>query len=204
MGLLRVWPMLAILAIPGPAWGADLLLSLAASVEYDSNVFRNENNEKEDGVFRGVPRVILEERGEELEYRLMYSVPYERGFTESRVDDFDQIGFAKGSFSVTDRLRVYGSECFTHRRAFRQEFGDTVADNSTDINNNRQRVTRNDASAGFSYQLMPRLSAVVDARHQYFQSSQDNQATNWSLNGSVQLQYALTPRHRIGGGHVPK
>ncbi len=198
----HTWPILTSLALALPVSGADLSLSLAGSVEYDSNVFRSENNREEDGVFRGVPRLILRESGEELEYQVMYSVPYSRGFTESDIDDFDHIASARASFSVTDRLRVYGSERFTYRRFLRRSFENDGGDrgDSSEINNNRERVTRNDASLGFSYQLDPRLSAIVDARHTFYSSTRRNRATNWSIRTSAQLQYALTPRHRLGGG----
>ena len=54
-------------------------LSLGASTEYDSNVFRAPSDEKGDVVFRVTPQVRVVEDREQFNYSVGYMLPYEIG-----------------------------------------------------------------------------------------------------------------------------
>ena len=85
--------------IPGGARGADLYLSATAELEYDSNVLRREDDKEDDILFRGGPRIELREDDGQFTYSQAYQLFYERGFTESEIDDFTHRFYTQAGYT---------------------------------------------------------------------------------------------------------
>lgn len=190
-------------AIPGALRAADLTFALQGSAEYDSNVFRSSRDEESDVLFRIRPWVQLgESRGQDLSYSLFYAVPAEFAIDHSEVDDVDQQLGGDVRYHVNDRLEVFASDQFRYLRSELQTNFEGTDDVSTTglINEQRDRVTMNDARVGSSYQFTPRLQGNVELDHSYFDPTRDDRAQNWQLQGFADLSYLLTPKHHVGGG----
>jgi hypothetical protein len=191
------------LLLPGALRAGDLTFALDGSAEYDNNVFRSSEDEKQDVVFRLRPWAKLhDDRGQDLRYSLRYAVPVEFAVEHSELDDVDQDLVGDFSYHVNDRLQFFGSDAFRYLRSeLRTNVeGTDSAGEGLLINEERERVTLNDAMLGTSYQFTPRLQGTARLEHSYFDPSREDRAQNWSLQGTTDLQYALTPKHSLGGG----
>ncbi|HEU4417513.1 MAG TPA: hypothetical protein VFT55_01165 [Planctomycetota bacterium] len=189
--------------LPGVMRAGDVTFSFDGSTEYDSNVYRSSSNEKDDMLFRFRPAVRLhDDRGQDLRYSLQYAIPIELAVTYSDLNDVDQDVIGDFNYHATDQLSIYGSNSFRYLRSELQtNFEGTDSPNSgLLINDERERVTMNDAVLGTSYQFTPRLEGTLQLEHNYFNPSRDDRAKNWQLEGVADLAYTLTPKHRVGGG----
>ena len=185
--------------IPGGAWGADLYLSASTALQYDSNVLRTENDQKDDIVFRGTPRLELREADGTFTYSLSYEVPYERGFTENRIDNFShffltQAGYAWGgrndlrlrnNLRYWDRINNHGVE----------DDDEVLRVNDEDIS-----ILTNDLTLSYNRHLTPRLAANLTLVNRIFETDQESRADNQTYGMRGSLIYALTSKHRLGGG----
>jgi len=191
------------LGIPGAPRAAELTFALDGAVEYDSNVFRSSTDEKDDFIFRLRPWVELgEQRGQDLNYGIRYALPVEFAVKHSEVDDVDQDLYGTISYHVNDRFQLYASNTFRYIRSeLRTNFDGTEAAVDTPfVNDERDRVTINDAVAGARYQFTPRLGSSFEVSHEFFNPTRDDRQENWQLQGVGDLLYTLTPKHRVGGG----
>ncbi len=191
--------------VPGALRAGDLTFALSGSAEYDNNAFRSSQDEKQDVLFRLRPWAKLhDDRGQDLRYSLLYAVPVEFAVENSELNDVDQDLLGDFSYHVDDRLQIFGSNSFRYLRSeLRTNIeGTGPAGDGLLINEERDRITLNDAILGTSYQFTPRLEGAVQLEHNYFDPSRDDRAQNWQLQGVTDLKYTLTPKHRIGGGLV--
>jgi hypothetical protein len=191
------------LGIPGAPRAAELTFGIDGAVEYDSNVFRSSRDEQDDFIFRFRPSVALgEERGQDLNYRVQYALPVEFAVEHTQVDDVDQELYGTVGYHVNDRFEIYAANTFRYIRSeLRTNFDGTEAAVDTPfINDERDRVTINNAMAGFRYLFTPRLVSSFDLSHDFFHPTRDDRQENWQLQGVGNLLYTLTPKHRVGGG----
>ncbi|HEX5065732.1 MAG TPA: hypothetical protein VFY49_06445, partial [Myxococcota bacterium] len=191
------------LGIPGATRAAELTFAIDGAVEYDSNVFRSHRDEKDDFIFRLRPWVRLaEERGQDLTYGITYALPVEFAVEHTEVDDVDQEFYGNLGYHVNDRFELYASNTLRYIRSeLRTNFDGTEgAFDSPLVNDQRDRVTINDALLGATYQFTPRLGGGLQVSHDYFHPSRDDRQENWQIQGAGNLLYTITPRHRAGGG----
>ena len=146
--------------IPGALRAGDLTFALDGYAEYDDNAFRSSSDEKQDVLFRLRPWARLyDDRGQDLSYSLTYAVPVEFAVDNSELNDVDQDLLGNFNYPVNDRLTVFGSNGFRYLRSeLRTKIeGTGSVDDGLLINEERDRVTMNDALLGTSYQFTPRL-----------------------------------------------
>jgi hypothetical protein len=204
---MRTYSVLALVAwtvlVPGAMRAGDLTFAIDGSTEYDSNAFRSSSDEKDDVLFRIRPSVRLhDDRGQDLRYALQYALPIELAAIHSELNDVDQDLVGDFDYHVNDQLNVFGSNSFRYLRSeLRTNFeGTQPAGDGLMINDERERLTMNDAVLGTSYRFTPRLEGTAQLEHNYFNPSRDDRAENWQLQGIANLEYTLTPKHRLGGG----
>jgi hypothetical protein len=193
LALLLLWPRLG--------GAADLTLSGEVQSEYDDNVFRSERNPDDDVGFRIVPGVKLhEDRGQDFLYSLEYEVPLEFYVDNGdELDDVDHFATGRATYHVSDRTEIFARDRFGYLRGRQRDV--RVEDvTGTRINTERDRVTRNDAQLGIEHQISPRLLTTARVSHELFEIDRDDRADNWLLDANVDLLYALTPKHQVGGG----
>jgi hypothetical protein len=205
MRIIKNLTLIASLLAPQAAFTADLTVRVDGIIEYDDNVFRDSRDEDDDVLFRLRPGVkVHEDRGEDLRWSLDYEVPFE--FAADHGDELDDIDHRAGgrfTYRANERLELFASDEFRYLRgALRDVQADDVVsgEGTVLINQNRDRVTINDAEAGLSYQFTPRLTGTARAGHTFFDPDRDDRAENWLLSTLADVSYVLTPRHSVGMG----
>ena len=190
-----------------PVLAASLEFSAGGEVEYDNNVFRSEENEQDDVLFRLRPGVrVYEDHGDDLNFSAGYEAPVELSVDYSdELDDVDHIGVGNFNYHANDRVEVFGSEQFGYLRStLRQPDVNTQAQTldpgTLEFNDERDRVKTNDASLGLNYHFSPRTVGRVIGSSSYFDSTRDDRARVWSASGMADAQYRLTLKHQVGAG----
>jgi hypothetical protein len=195
----------AILVFPTFAWGAELDLAIATSMEYDDNVFRvTEGGDKEtDFVFRLSPRVALEDKTQNLNYRVNWSVPFTKGIQTSRISDFDNFVGVRFSYRLSDKTRLWGSDRFSHLRSLAKIQDEVVLEDLTtvlQISKEEERNYLNSASLGMSHQFTSDLSGSMTLAHNFFDTTRDDRRQVNTVAASGSLSYAVDSKNRIGAG----
>ena len=185
--------------IPRGGWGADLYLSASTALQYDSNVLRTENDQKHDIVFRGTPRLELREADGNFTYSLSYQVPYERGFTENTIDDFSHFFITQAGYAWGGRNDL---QLWNNLR-YRQGINNRIVEDDDEVlrvNDDNVSILSNDLTLNYNRNLTPRLAANLTLVNSIFETDQDSRsdAQTYGVRGS--LTYALTRKHRVGGG----
>jgi hypothetical protein len=191
------------LGLPSAVHAADLTFGIEGSAEYDSNVFRTSRDEDDDYLFRIRPSAKLhEDRGQDLSYSLQYALPVEFAVQDSDLNDVDQQLVGRATYHINDRFIVFGSDSFRYlRNELLTNFeGTDAAFDAPLVNDQRDRITLNEAALGTTYQFTPRLIGTLRAEHSYYDPSRDDRATTNDITGTGSMQYALTPQHKLGGG----
>jgi hypothetical protein len=186
-----------------PALAAELEFSAGGEVEYDDNVFRSEHDKEDDVLFRLRPGVrVYEDRGDDLNFSAGYEAPAEFSVDNpSEINDVDHIGRGRFNYHVNDRIEVFGDDRYGYLRSTVRNRDDLEDSNDIlDINDERDRVTINDASLGGSYKFSERTVARVVASSRFFDSTREDRARVWSLGGTSDLNYSLTMKHQVGAG----
>ena len=195
----------ATLLFPLAAAAADLTVELEGQVEYDDNALRLSGEEEDDVLFRIRPLVKLhEDRGQDVIWAISYAVPFEFAVENGdELDDIDHIARGSATYRVNERLDFYVRDDFRYlRNALREVVvEDVLAGEGTFlINQERDRVTLNDAEIGAKYRFTPRLSGEANVAHELFDTERDDRADNWLLRGAGELNYVVTPKHTVGIG----
>jgi hypothetical protein len=191
------------LMVPVPALAADLTFALQGDTQYDSNVFRRENDIEDDWLFHIVPSVELhEDRGQDANYSLGYRMPVRFAVEHNdRLNDIDHIANGEIRYHVNDRMDVFASDNFRYLRTTVQEADAALDPTSVPTLSTRdQRVTINRAELGTSYRFAPRLTGQLVGHSTYFDSEIENRQENWGAGVIGDLQYTLNAQHVVGFG----
>ena len=186
--------------LPGIAWGADVRLSLAASSEYDNNVFRSPEDEKGDVVFRLTPRASVVEDREKFNYSVGYQLPYEIGVKYSEVRDLNHLADANFRYRATPQTELFGSNSFYYVRGLYGQDQNLEDPALGEVGDGRERVTSNILSLGATHHFTPRLSGTIGVSNAVFDTTQFNRANALSFGASASSAYQLTEQHQVGGG----
>jgi hypothetical protein len=188
---------------PSALRAAELTFSVDGNAEYDSNVFRSSRDEDDDYIFRLTPAVRLsDDRSSDLRYALTYSLPVEFAAQNSDINDVDQRIGGDVLYHVNDRFSVFAGDDFRYLRSeLLTNFEETEGGfDSLLVNEERDRILLNSARGGGTYQFTPRLAGTSRFEHEYYNPSRDDRATTNAYIGTGSMQYALTPKHKVGGG----
>jgi hypothetical protein len=191
------------LLLPGIAWGADLRLSISGASEYDSNVFRSEEDEKGDVVFRVTPHIVMVEDREKFNYSVGYQLPYEVAVKyndQDEVNDFNHFFDAGFRYRVTPQTEVYADDSFYYAHGLFRQQESTTDPVLGDLGDNRGRVLNNDVSLGVTHNFTPRLSGSLRVRQGIYDTTQDFRSNALTFGGVASGAYQLTEQHQVGGG----
>jgi predicted porin len=193
------------LCVSLPAAAADVAFFMGGDVEYDNNVFRTERDTEDDVFFRLRPGVRLyEEHGDDLNYSLRYQAPVELPVDHfDELWDTDQIADGNFEYHINDQLQFFGTDRFGYLRSTLRNVrsnNDAAGIGQPTINDNRDRVTQNEASLGLSYAFDPRLTGRFVVNTDYYDPTRDDRSKVYSIGSTLDTVYALTERHQVGGG----
>lgn len=186
--------------LPGIAWGADLRLSLAASTEYDNNVFREPEDEKGDVVFRVTPQIRVVEDREQFNYSVSYMLPYEIGVKYSEVRDLNHLVHADFRYRATPQTELFGNNAFYYVNGLYGRDTNLEDDTLGQVNDGRDKVLSNSLALGATHHFSPRLSGTLTASQGVYDTNQFNRANALSFGTSASSAYQLTEQHTLGGG----
>jgi hypothetical protein len=186
--------------LPGIAWGADVRLSLGASTEYDSNVFRSPDDERDDVVFRLSPRVAVVEDREQLNYSASYSLPFEIGVNYSDVRDLNHIVDGLVSYRMTPQTELFGNNSFFYVRGLYRNDDNLLDTTLGEVGDGRERVLSNDLGLGATHHFTPRLSGTLRFNQGVYDTTQANRSDALDFGGTASSAYQLTEQHEVGGG----
>ncbi len=191
-------------AVPAAARGeAELRVSLSAGGEYDSNVFRRADNEKEDLGAR--VSTDLEVRGEEpqVRYRATYRPSYVKYIERNTTDDVDHLANANVTARLSNRMELTFVNNFqSFRRLGREDIA--VDDGSGDTifrdDDGGRRTTRNRARATLTRAFGSRWTGTSEVFHDVFIPDDNNSATSHTLGTLANTIYGLDANTQVGGG----
>lgn len=188
------------LALGAPAGAADLKLGVTGEVEYDTNVFRTEEEMEDDIIFRVSPRVKLYEEEGNYEWLIDYVLPYEYGLdSHSQIDELNHHGHANARVRLGANTEAY----FDDRIRYSTEYSTTNSfDDSNDLtlNEGREPVILNRAELGLVHSFSPRLTGDTQFGHEYFDSDIGDRSNYQTFTSISRLLYQLNAHHRVGGG----
>ncbi|MBW2362965.1 MAG: hypothetical protein JRG84_18860, partial [Deltaproteobacteria bacterium] len=101
------------IALPGPAQGADVQVSLGGGVEWDNNINRTDRDEEDDFVFQVRPKLRFVEDEGNVTWNLYYAPTYEKAVDEDRVDDFRHYLNGRASYHLDDNTEFFVRDRFT-------------------------------------------------------------------------------------------
>jgi opacity protein-like surface antigen len=191
------------LAWAGAAGAADLRLSLGASSEYDTNVYRRDKNDgvpgaiEDDFVISGIPELQLLETEGKLTYEVGYEFPYQRSIDTDALRGFNHGARIGTDYHMNDATRFSFSDRFSYQQSLNTQFDDTPEVQSTD---ERQHIFRNRLSLGAHHRWSPRLGSNLRFDQQLFYTDQQDRSDNQSYTLTGDLEHMLTERHTISGG----
>jgi hypothetical protein len=188
------------LLFPGLAWGADVRLSLAGSVEYDDNVTRAESGKEDDAIFRVSPQIRVVEDREKLNYSVGYLMPYEVGVTSSEVNDLNHFVDANVRYRATPQTEVFGDNNFYYVRGLFSQDEDLGSPSTGQVGDDRNRVLQNNVALGATHQFTPRLRGTLLVNNGVYDTNQFARANVLSVGANANSEYQLTPNHALGGG----
>ena len=179
------------------AGATDLKLSLGAAGEYDSNIFHREHNIKDDFVVMGIPQLELLDTEGKLTYDAGYSFPYQHSIKTNALRDFNHVARLSTDYHMSDATQFSFTNYFSYLNALSNTFDQTpnIADNEE-----RHRITRNDATLGAVHLFSPRLQSETTFEQEVFSTTQDDRSDNQTYSVATSLSYFLSERQRAGGG----
>jgi hypothetical protein len=179
------------------AWATDLKLSLGAAGEYDSNIFHRESHIEDDFVVIGIPQLELLDTEGKFTYDAGYSFPYQHSIKTNALRDFNHVANLSMDYHQSDQTQFSFSNQFSYLNALSNSFDQTpnIADNEE-----RHRITRNDATFGVTHLFSPRLQSETSIDQEVFSTTQEDRSDNQTYSASTGLTYLVTERQRAGGG----
>jgi len=191
------------LAWAGAAGAADVRLSLGAATEYDTNVFRREDDDglpgrvEDDFVVSGIPEIQLLETEGKLTYDVGYEFPYQRSLDTDALRGFNHVARIGADYHLSDRTQFAFSDRFSYEKSLSTEFDDTPQVQSSD---EREHIWRNRLSLGARHKLTPRLGSELRFEQQVFYTDQTDRSDNQSYTLTGALERMLTERQMLSGG----
>lgn len=197
--MLRRTILMGLLLIPSLAGAEELELELGASMEYDSNVFRTQQNEDSDGIFRLLPAATLYRDQGDLRYRLRYAMPFEQGIQYGdQISDFDYILNLTSFWALDEANEFFFNNTFRDDRSVTRRF--QTDQDVPDISSRRERVISNDASLGLNHAFTARTTGGASVNYALWDTDQVARQDNQTFSATTDLNYALNQTNQIGTG----
>ncbi len=193
--------------LPSLAKAVDLNLSMASSVGYDNNVFREKNDESGDVSFRFGPTARIHSIEDNLVYNLSYNPVYEKFVDFGDLDELSHFIFGGIEYQFNDRTSIV----LTNRFSLTQSLNrgplvaekDLAGDEIQEVPDNEVRrddVYLNRALVSVQHSFTPHTVGQFDVSYDYFDSDRRNTAKNNAIGAVGSLTHALGARDRIGAG----
>lgn len=195
-----------LLGAPG-AGAEELVLGIAASAEYDSNIFNASDDEEDDVILRAGPLLELRRRRGDLTYQVNYEPRFENFVDQDGLNAWDHNAFGWINWRIGPRTNLRVSDRFILTRSLNRSFFafdpdplDPTDLPITDVEVTRQRTKTNTASLALSHSFTPRVSSTLDVGYTIFESDQENSFDGETLRGTLSGLYTLDSRNQVGGG----
>jgi hypothetical protein len=183
----------------------ELTLSSDTSAGWDSNMRRDEVNDKDAVSIRIAPIAAIRDKYDSLSYRASYQPVYQvflRSGSDSGSDIKDHFAqHFRGSLNTV--LGGQTSLRFDERFRLSQSIArfdddDDGVDSAGEVE--RNNIYSNQASLTAMHPFSPRTRGTFKVSHGYRNSTQRNTATSNSLAGTARALYTFNKKHQLGGG----
>lgn len=178
---------------------AELVLGAEASTEYDSNIFRTEDDPNGDGSAVFGPILRLREQHRTLRYNLEYKPSYEQYFTTDNISGLEQRLRADGTYDLSPRTQLGLKNNFYVLRSIGRQAFVTDLTLAPVVENTQKKVLIDEYGASVGHLFTPRLRGSFTFDGYLYEPEEDSPS---SLTNGVDagLLYSWTPRNRLGGG----
>lgn len=179
----------------------ELLLGFDSRLEWDDNVFRNDEDEEEDFSIRAGPILRARSENGDVQYDVEYRPIYEGFFRLDGISAWDHFVRAEGSWNITDATEVFASDFFSRTRSLSRIADVTTAGTILpEPELARERIARNDGEVGVRHAFSPRWVGEATAGARTFEFSRDTRfdSVTWQAEGN--LSHQLTRRDQLGLG----
>ncbi|MHA7837690.1 MAG: TonB-dependent receptor [bacterium] len=187
---------IGLMLTPATTGARELELAIGQRIGADSNVFRQQDDEREDGFYEFAPSLVVREaRTDDLIYSLRYGPRYRAFFDTDGIDGWDHGQSARLQWQATPRDQLSLDQSFSSTRTRRLEagFGDSALEAS-----DRDRVQRTRLNAGYSHAFTPRWSGRLGLEFEDLDFDAAGNVDNRAYGGSVGANYAVFETTSVG------
>jgi len=182
------------------AHAAEVIFGAESSVEYDTNVFRTEDDVDDDGTFVFGPTFRLREDHKALTYDLRYHPTYDKYFTFDELDGFEQRLTAAAAYRLSPRTEITaGNNFYMLSSISRQAF---VTELQTDpiVQDTRENILVDEYRFGAAHLFTSRLRGALDFNGYLYDPEDKDRASSLTNGVNLSTLYSLTRVDRLGGG----
>jgi hypothetical protein len=169
--------------LPSLAKAVDLNLSMASSVGYDNNVFREKNDESGDVSFRFGPTARIHSVEHNLVYNLSYNPVYEKFVDYGDLDELSHFIYGGIEYQFNDRTSIVLTDRFSLTQSVNRgpliAEQDLAGDEIQEVPDNEVRrddVYLNRALLSVQHSFTPHTVGQFDVSYDYFDSDRRNTA----------------------------
>jgi len=207
MVYVRASLILILVGIAGVATAGDIDLSLTTTAGYDDNIFRTDNDTKDDASFRFGPTIRVRDETSKASYNVSYNPVYEKFASWTEADEWSHFANGALDYQLSDRTLISLSNNFRFAQSLNR--GPLVA--QTDASGNdiefvpntevrREDVYLNTANAAVIHNFTAHTQGEFTISHNYFDSERKNTSKNNAVAGFANVMHTLTARDQIGLG----
>lgn len=194
------------LLLPVSAGAVDVDLGVRSEFVYDSNVFRSDGKERDDGSFRIAPTIAISQETARLRGSIAYTPNYEAFFTYTDANALTHFLYGSASYLPTDTTQIDLVNTFRIQEVLNFFDPNTIDEGTPVVPDNdieRERVTTNYTALNISHVITPRLNSNTAIMYNYFSSARRNSVDSNTISGSQDFSYGLTAFDTVGvGGSV--
>jgi hypothetical protein len=180
---------------------------MTTTAGYDDNVFRTDNDKKDDATFRFGPTIRVRDETSKMSYNVSYNPVYEKFVDWTDADDFSHFAHGGIDYQLSDRTRLNLSDNFRFAQSLNR--GPLVANEDatgndidfvpeTDIQ--RDDIYRNTVSASVFHNFSSHTEGEFVVSHDFFDSDRNNTSKNNTVTGFANVMHSLTARDQVGLG----
>jgi hypothetical protein len=196
-----------LVGIAGVATAVDLDLSMTTTAGYDDNIFRTDNDTKDDASFRFGPTVRVRDETSKASYNVSYNPVYEKFTSWTEADEWSHFANGALDYQLSDRTLLSLTENFRFAQSLNR--GPLIA--QTDATGNdidfvpntevrREDVYLNKASASVLHNFTAHTNGEFTVSHNFFDSDRNNTSKNNVVTGFANFMHTLTARDQVGLG----
>jgi len=189
--------------LPLAAGAVDVKLGVETVAVYDTNVFREGSDEKDDGSFRFSPSISIENQDGKLGVDIFYKPTYEVFTTYTDASGLTHYLKNHITYAPSEKTNLELTNIFRKLDLLNFDDPDTVDEGTIPIPDNdieRDEMIIYNAAFNLSHAFTPRLSSDTDLAFSLFDTDRRNSVDNRTVSAFQSFSYAINAANTVGGG----